>query len=81
VNIILTDREKLRACDIGIAIALILQKHYPKDWNVDRFDRLLGHPPTIEAIRAGKSLAEIRALWQPDIEAFAKRRAEFLIYK
>jgi uncharacterized protein YbbC (DUF1343 family)/CubicO group peptidase (beta-lactamase class C family) len=80
VNILLTDRGQLRACEVGILIALTLQRLYPDDWNLDRFDRLLGHPPTIEAIRAGKSLAEIRAMWAPDVQAFAERRKPFLIY-
>lgn len=81
VTIHLTDREKLQACDVGITIALTLQRLYPNDWNLDKFDRLLGHPPTIEAIRTGKSLEEIRALWAPELQAFVERRKPFLIYE
>ena len=81
VNIILTDREKLRACNIGITIALVLQRLYPNDWNLDKFDRLLVHPRTIEAIREGKSLTEIRSTWEADLKAFAERRKPFLIYE
>ena len=43
--------------------------------------RLLQHQPTINAIRAGKSLAEIKQLWANDLDAFKKRREAFMIYK
>lgn len=81
VNIILKDREKLRACDIGITIALVLQRLYPNDWNLDKFDRLLVHPRTLKAIREGKALSDIRSMWETDLKAFAERRKPFLIYE
>lgn len=80
VNIILTDREKSRVVDVGIGIALTLQRLYPKEFGLDRFNRLLVHSPTIDAIRAGKSLSEVRHLWSKDSESFRKRRASFLLY-
>ena len=44
-------------------------------------DRLLLHQPTLDAIKAGKPLKEIRAAWQPDLDEFQKRRAKYLLYK
>ena len=41
---------------------------------------LLLHAPTLEAVKADKPLAEIRALWQKDLDAFMQRRAKYLIY-
>ena len=41
---------------------------------------LLLHPPTLEAVKADKSLKEIRALWQKDLDEFQQRRAKYLIY-
>jgi len=41
---------------------------------------LLLHPPTMEAVKAGKSLKEIHALWEQDRAEFEKRRAKYLIY-
>jgi len=41
---------------------------------------LLCHPPTIKAIKEGKTIEQIKKIWQPGLERFYKRRAEFLIY-
>lgn len=80
VNIILTNREKCRVIDIGIEIALTLQRLYPEEFGLERFNRLLVHSPTIESIREGKSLSTVRRLWSKDLESFKKRRASFLLY-
>jgi len=80
VNIILTDREKCKIVDIGIVMAQTLHRLYPDSYNIERFNRLLGHSATIEAIKGGKTLKEIRAAWQPDLDEFQKRRSKFLIY-
>ena len=80
VNIILTDRERCRVVDIGLVLAQTLHRLYPDHYNIERFNRLLGHSATIEAIKAGRNLREIRAAWQPDLDEFQKRRSKFLIY-
>jgi uncharacterized protein YbbC (DUF1343 family)/CubicO group peptidase (beta-lactamase class C family) len=80
VNIVLTDREKCNVVDIGLSIAQTLHRLYPDNYNIERFNRLLGHSATIEAIKAGKTLKEIRAAWQPDLDEFQRRRSKFLIY-
>ena len=79
-NILLTDREKCEVIDLGITIAQTLHRLYPHDFKVEKMNALLRHPPTIEAIVGGKSLAEIKKLWEPDLESFAKRRKDFLLY-
>ncbi len=78
--LILTDRAKLKPIDLGIVVASTLQRLYPKDFALDKVNKLLRHEPTLEAIRAGRSLAEIKALWQPEFEEFLKRRKRFLLY-
>ena len=57
------------------------QRLYPGEFALDKVQRLLQHPPTISAIRAGKTLAEIKQLWAGDLDEFKKRREKFLIYK
>lgn len=79
VNILLTDRAA-STVDIGITIALALQKLHPNDWNLSKFNNLLLNAPTIEAIRAQKSLAEIKQLWAPGLAEFNFRRSKFLLY-
>jgi uncharacterized protein YbbC (DUF1343 family) len=81
VNMIITDREHFRPVDAGITIALTLQKMYPNDFGLEKFNRLLVHEPTINAIRDQKSLASIKALWSADLAEFRARREKFLLYK
>ena len=81
VSIVVTDRDALKAVDVGIVLALRLQRLYPNDFALEKVQRLLQHQPTIDAIKAGKTLAEIKQLWAPDLEEFKKRREKFLIYK
>jgi uncharacterized protein YbbC (DUF1343 family)/CubicO group peptidase (beta-lactamase class C family) len=81
VNLIVTDRDALNAVDVGVTLAMMLQRHYPTDFALDKVAHLLQHPPTLEAIKAGKTLAEIKQLWATDLDEFKKRREKFLIYK
>ena len=80
VQLVVTDRNRLSAVDVGIALALTMQRFHAKDAKLERLARLLVHPPTHEAIREGKSLHEVRALWAADRETFTERRRAFLIY-
>jgi uncharacterized protein YbbC (DUF1343 family) len=80
VNIMLTDREYCNVVDIGITIAKVLYRLYPDQFTVDKFDVLLVNKATLNAIKADKSLAEIRDLWASDLEKFKARRARYLLY-
>ena len=67
--------------ELGIVLALTLQRLYPNDFALEKVQRLLQHQPTLDAIKAGKTLAEIKQLWATDLEEFKKRREKFLIYR
>ena len=81
VNIIVTDRRKLRAVRLGIDIARELHALYPKEFPLAKVGRLLCHPPTLEALGQGKTLAQIEALWKTDLDKFTPRRAKHLLYE
>lgn len=81
VNIILTDRDKCDVVDIGILIATKLQAMHPKEFGLDKFNRLLVHQPTIEAIRAGKQVSQIKSLWSANLNDFRTRREKYLLYR
>jgi len=81
VYILLTDRDLCRVVDAGLLIASTLQKRYPTQFKLDKISHLLLHPGTLEAVRAGKSIADIRVAWQKDLNGFEDRREKFLIYK
>ncbi len=80
VYILLTDREACNVVDIGILMAQTLTRMYPEDFKLEKISHLLLHPPTLESIKAGKSLASIRTDWRKDLEEFQKRRAKYLLY-
>ena len=81
VNIIITDRRKLRAVPLGIDIARVLHKMYPKNFPLAKIGRLLCHPPTIESLGQGKTLSQIEALWKADLAKFNTRRSDYLLYE
>jgi hypothetical protein len=41
---------------------------------------LLQHTPTIDSLKAGKSLVEIKGAWLGELAEFERRRKPFLIY-
>jgi len=80
VRMTITDRRALRPVATGVAVALVLHRLYPNDFALDKLAPLLRDPATLEAIRAGKPLAEIVSMWREDEAAFALRRAKYLLY-
>jgi uncharacterized protein YbbC (DUF1343 family) len=81
VHILLTDRDTCNVVDLGLLIAKTLYRWYPKQFPLEKIEHLLKHVDTLEAIKADKSISEIRALWKPALEDFQKLREKYLIYK
>jgi uncharacterized protein YbbC (DUF1343 family)/CubicO group peptidase (beta-lactamase class C family) len=69
----ITDRNGLKPVATGAAIALVLHRLYPKQFDLD--GRLLRDPRSLEAIREGRMPD-----WADDERAFRERRAKFLLY-
>ncbi len=80
VQILLTDRTQFRAADLGVLLATTLQRKYPDQLQLDRMQRLLMSPAVLEAIKAGSSPAQMRALWNEAVTQFESRRKEHLLY-
>ena len=80
VGFMIHDRETLNAVDLGLSVALILQRLYPNDFALKKLNTLLQHEATLEAIKAGKPLAEIKQVWSAELADFKNRRRPFLIY-
>ncbi|HWS72763.1 MAG TPA: hypothetical protein VN605_11640, partial [Thermoanaerobaculia bacterium] len=79
VRMTITDRAALRPVRTGVTIALTLRRLYGDAFNLQAMAPLLRHEATLEAIRDGKPLDEIAALWNE--AAFAARRAPYLLYR
>jgi uncharacterized protein YbbC (DUF1343 family)/CubicO group peptidase (beta-lactamase class C family) len=80
VYLLLTDRSACRVVEVGVLLALTLQRLHPDQFALEKLQPLLQHPPTLEAIRRGQSLAEIKALWATALGEFLARRGNFLLY-
>ncbi|MSU24228.1 MAG: DUF1343 domain-containing protein [Opitutus sp.] len=80
VRVVLSDREHCAVVDLGLALALTMQRLYPEQFKADDMARLLGDDETIQNIKAGKSPAEIKAGWAKGLAAFEARRKTFLLY-
>jgi len=81
VRISVIDPESFEPVRTAIAIAGVLRELHPDDWDFDGMDRMLRHKPAMDAIRAGKGLAEIESTWAFELGSFMERRARFLLYK
>lgn len=80
VSIHVDDWSKLQSVRLGLAVALELRRLFPDQWQMERFDRLLVHRKTLDAVRDGKCLDEIEAGWQYDITKFLEQRRQYLLY-
>ena len=80
VRVMLTDPVAFNAVDVGLELAVILQRLYPQQLNAAAMARLLGDDATLAAILAGKSSAEIKAPWSAGLVDFKARREAFLLY-
>jgi len=71
----ITDRRTFRPVATGVAIATALERLYPNEFAIDKLDRLLRDPATLQAIRDDQA-----ADWTADEKAFAARRVKYLLY-
>jgi uncharacterized protein YbbC (DUF1343 family)/CubicO group peptidase (beta-lactamase class C family) len=81
VNLLITDWNRLNAVDVGITLALTLQRFHGAEFASDKMKHLLESPATLEAIKPGRSLSEIKSAWAAGLEEFQTRRAKFLLYE
>ncbi|WP_145282848.1 exo-beta-N-acetylmuramidase NamZ family protein [Pirellulimonas nuda] len=79
-DLIITDSDSLPTVDVGLAIACVLRRLYPDDWDPAAFNRLLGSESIRDEVLSGGGLAELRRLADEGVDAFRQRRAPFLIY-
>jgi uncharacterized protein YbbC (DUF1343 family) len=81
IRITINDRARFEPLTTGFAIARQLRLDYTATWQTDRYLRLLGNAATLDALRAGQTVAEIKSAYQAGLETFITRRAAFLLYE
>ncbi len=75
VRMKITDRKALRPAATGVKIATTLRRLYPNDFAIEKLQRLLRDPATLDAIRSGSPID-----WSADEAAFNARRKKYLLY-
>jgi len=66
---------------LGLEIAAILQKLYPKQFNSAKLIELVGNADTMQQLQAGTAPERIVASWSESLSAFDKVRRKYFLYK
>jgi uncharacterized protein YbbC (DUF1343 family) len=80
VEVIVNDRSRVDAPELGIEAVSALWKLYPKDFQIDRVDRLLLNKSVLEQIKKGADPQDIAKGWQQELNSYKVKRARYLIY-
>ena len=80
VHLTVTDRNALDSPALGMELICAIHRLYPKDLNLDRADTLIRSVNTILSIKNNDDPRAIVKSWQPDLDAFLQRRAQYLLY-
>jgi len=81
VSILVTDRFTARSMRLGLEIAEILQKLYPKEFDTDKLVGLLGNADTVQQVRDGVAPEKIVASWLSSLTSFDQVRRKYFLYK
>jgi uncharacterized protein YbbC (DUF1343 family)/CubicO group peptidase (beta-lactamase class C family) len=74
------DRGSVYSMLVGLEMAEALAKLYPDKFAVDKIIELLGSARALEQIKKGDAPSRIVEAWEPELEAFRKLRAKYLLY-
>jgi uncharacterized protein YbbC (DUF1343 family) len=79
VQIYLDDWGRFEPLSVGMTVAVELRLLAP-EWRLDRYGVLLGHPPTLAALKKGEPAARIVQSWQDELARFLAVRKRYLLY-
>ncbi|MDI1432873.1 exo-beta-N-acetylmuramidase NamZ domain-containing protein [Polyangium sorediatum] len=75
-----TDPAQIEPVRVGLAIAIVLRKLHPEEWQPSGLLTLLGNARVHEALVRGEDLPRLVALYEQDLKAFSDRRRPHLLY-
>ena len=81
VKVALTDRDALKPLQMGIEIAMALEKPYLGKFDTTKMIELVGNAAVVGQLAHGGAPAAIAASWEKDIGGFRKLRAKYLLYR
>jgi uncharacterized protein YbbC (DUF1343 family) len=80
IHLTLTDRTVLDSPELGLEMISAIQRLYPKQFNLDRADRLLLSVNTLLSLKNNEDPRSIVKSWQADLVEFKRKRANYLLY-
>jgi uncharacterized protein YbbC (DUF1343 family) len=80
VQLYVSDWDRFQPLLVGITIACELRRLHPNDWQRQRYNTLLGHTSTLQALERGDTPAVIVKTWQDELAKFAEVRSRYLLY-
>ena len=80
VKIDINDRGAFRSMRMGLEIADALHRLYPKDFQLEKVNELLGSDSTMDRLERGDAQAAIVAGWSNDLAKFRAMREKYLLY-
>jgi uncharacterized protein YbbC (DUF1343 family) len=80
VRLRVTDRRAFEPVKTGFVLARTLQRLYRSRWTVAKMADIVANREVFEALRAGKPVFAIEALYARDVAAFRVRREKHLLY-
>ena len=81
VAVRITDRFTVRSVRVGLEIAALLEKLYPKDFDASKLLLLTGNADTIGQLQQGSSAELITASWTTALNSFDQVRHKYFLYK
>ncbi|MBO0858823.1 MAG: DUF1343 domain-containing protein [Chloracidobacterium sp.] len=80
VNIIVTNRDLFEPVITGLEMAAQLRKLFPKNFQIEKFNRLLANQKVFDAFYKGSDARAMRRVWEPELDAFMAIRSKYLLY-
>jgi uncharacterized protein YbbC (DUF1343 family) len=80
VNLIITDRRSFEPVTTGFELAVQLKKLFSKDFQVERFNRLLVNQKIFDALRSGADARAMKQIWESELDSFRAIRRKYLLY-
>ncbi len=80
IHLVLTNPEKVNSVLVGLTVIAVLQRLYPKHFEIDRVLHLLGNSQALNALKAGQSPEAVLESGKAEMDGFLARRDKALIY-
>ena len=80
VNLIITDRRSFEPVTTGLELAVQLKKLFSKDFQIERFNRLLVNQKIFDALRSGADARAMKQIWESELDSFRAIRRKYLLY-